>query len=462
MACPSPVHPRIVSLSAVPARSPRIAFMKRLLLALAVMIPFAGVAVAEDAHPKSAALPRVPQCRAVAPEEVFDLLSHATEDPAKAFGKKSASAKKRPVPRAVACASKVWQARHGQGVAAASSRLSPTGRGALSRALGSGWQPTANLPAAQPYAGPPNDPRPINAVRTPPLRTVHPLPPPRRGEADDDEHGHPEPIRPVPPTESGGSEGAIQGSMGALISAPTPAGLGFDGVGVGLGGFSPSSNPPDVNGRVGATQYVQWNNTSFAIFSKSTGALLYGPAAGNTLFQSLGGACALHNDGDPVVAYDILAGRWILSQFVVGASPNFSHQCVAVSVTGDATGSYYLYDFVTDPVNFVDYPHIGVWPDGYYMTTHVFNAAGTAQVAARIYVFERSQMIQGLAARMQQADLKKYSGRFQYGFLPADLDSLTPPPAGEAAFVIGPDPAFTTRLDSTRVAVTWGGTPTIT
>src|SRR6185295_14469572 len=158
-----------------------------------------------------------------------------------------------------------------------------------------------------------------------------------------------------PLPESGAPEARIQEFPGSALSAPSPAGLSFDGVGVGVGGFAPSSNPPDVNGRVGATQYVQWNNTSFAVFNKTTGALVYGPAAGNTLFQKLGGVCASHNDGDPVVAYDVLAGRWILSQFVVGGpTGSFSHQCIAVSVTQDATGAYYLYDFLTDGINFVD------------------------------------------------------------------------------------------------------------
>src|SRR4029079_11669179 len=135
----------------------------------------------------------------------------------------------------------------------------------------------------------------------------------------------------------------MQTQAGAVVSAPSPTGLNFDGVGVGLSGFIVGSNPPDVNGRVGATQYVQWNNSSFAIFDKTTGALQYGPAAGNTLFQALGGVCASHNDGDPAVSYDILAGRWVLSQFVVGGpSGSASHQCVAVSTTSDALGDYYL------------------------------------------------------------------------------------------------------------------------
>ena len=70
-------------------------------------------------------------------------------------------------------------------------------------------------------------------------------------------------------------------------------------------------------------------------------------------------------------------------------------------------------------------------------------------------------MLTGLPARQLQADLKKYSNKPQYGFLPSDLDSLTPPPAGEAAFVIGPHPTSVNRLASARVAVTWGGAPSI-
>src|SRR5207302_7417089 len=91
---------------------------------------------------------------------------------------------------------------------------------------------------------------------------------------------HPEPMPPMLPTKSGGPAGAIQTVAGPQVSAPSPAGISFEGVGVGLGGFNPGSNPPDVNGRVGATQYVQWNNTSFAVFNKTTGTLLYGPTAG--------------------------------------------------------------------------------------------------------------------------------------------------------------------------------------
>jgi hypothetical protein len=257
---------------------------------------------------------------------------------------------------------------------------------------------------------------------------------------------------------------------GPQVSAPSATGVSFEGVGVGLGGFNPGSNPPDVNGRVGPTQFVQWNNTSFAVFDKTTGALLYGPTAGNTLFQSLGGVCASHNDGDPVVSYDILAGRWVISQFAVGGGDtSYSHQCIAVSTTEDATGEYYVYDFLTDQTNFIDYPHTGVWPDGYYMSAHAYTVVPTdlspvglpvappnAFFQGRVYVFERQKMIAGLPARMQSRDLG-----LEYGFLPADLDSLTPPPAGEAEFLLGPNFGLTNITDSFRVVVTWDPAPAI-
>ncbi|MEY2502551.1 MAG: hypothetical protein QOI07_2885 [Verrucomicrobiota bacterium] len=331
------------------------------------------------------------------------------------------------------------------------------GSAPMSRESGDVAQSASQNQAATAYDGPRNDFRPVEPVRSGELRHTPPVHPSKAAK-----HDHPEPIRPVPPSQNGGIDGPLQTAQGQQLSAPSPVGSGFDGVGNGTAGFVPSSNPPDVNGRVGATQFVQWNNTSFAVFDKTTGALQYGPAAGNTLFQSLGGVCASHNDGDPVVSYDILAGRWILSQFAVGGpAGSYSHQCVAVSVTSDATGAYYLYDFLTDGTNFVDYPHTAVWPDGYYMSGHVFNAAGTTYLAGRIYVFERDKMIAGLPARQLQADLAHDGSGIQYGFLPADLDSLTPPPAGEAAFVLGPNAQFTNRTDSTRVKVTWGTTPTI-
>ncbi|MFL6553086.1 MAG: hypothetical protein ACJ8LV_06940, partial [Chthoniobacterales bacterium] len=103
-------------------------------------------------------------------------------------------------------------------------------------------------PAAVPYSGAPQILRPVAAVRSGKLRFTPPIEPKSVAKI-----AHPEPKRPRPPTKSGGPEGPMQTEAGAVASAPSPTGLSFDGVGVGLAGFIVGSNPPDVNGRVGAT-----------------------------------------------------------------------------------------------------------------------------------------------------------------------------------------------------------------
>ena len=88
--------------------------------------------------------------------------------------------------------------------------------------------------------------------------------------------------------------------------------------------------PPDSNGAAGPNHYVQFVNLSLAVYSKATGALIYGPVSGNTPWKGFGGVCEATNDGDPVVLYDHLADRWFLSQF---ALPNYPsgpfYQCIA-------------------------------------------------------------------------------------------------------------------------------------
>ena len=210
----------------------------------------------------------------------------------------------------------------------------------------------------------------------------------------------------------------VQSTTGATVAATS--GLNFAGVGNGDYGFVPNAAPPDTNGAVGATQYVQWVNESFAVFDKTTGALLLGPVAGNTLWSGFGGGCQTNNDGDPVVQYDKAANRWVMTQFSVTTTPFL--QCVAVSQTSDATGAWYRYAF-TQP-NFNDYPKVGVWPDGYYVSYNMFN--GNTFVGGRACAMDRSKMLTGAAATQVCFQLSSAFG----GLLPSDLDGATPPPAG--------------------------------
>ena len=105
-------------------------------------------------------------------------------------------------------------------------------------------------------------------------------------------------------------------------------------------------------------------NEGFQVFSKSTGASIYGPVGISTIWNGFGGVCQNNGNGDPIVLYDQLANRWVISQFAGVSVP--TDECIAVSTTNDATGSYNRYAFHLGS-NFFDYPHLAVWPDGYYM-----------------------------------------------------------------------------------------------
>src|SRR5437667_1478108 len=205
----------------------------------------------------------------------------------------------------------------------------------------------------------------------------------------------------------------------SIVATPSTT-LNFAGVGNGDYGFAPNAAPPDTNGAVGATQYVQWVNESFAVFNKSTGALVHGPVAGNTLWSGFGGGCETNNDGDPIVQYDKAAGRWVFTQFSVSTTPYL--QCVAVSTTSDATGSYSRYSF--SYTNFPDYPKMGVWPDAYYTTINLFNSGGTQALGTEICAYNRANMLTGAGAT-QQCFTPFTSG--EHTLLPASLDGATQP-----------------------------------
>jgi hypothetical protein len=221
-------------------------------------------------------------------------------------------------------------------------------------------------------------------------------------------------------------DGALQTLANTSVSVGNVT--SFAGLGVG-GGYTPNAAPPDTNGAVGATQYVQWVNESFAVYNKSTGAKMAGPTTGNTLFQALGSThpCAAHNDGDPIAQYDKLADRWVLTQFSVtrGTSQGF-WQCVAVSKTSDATGAYNVYAFNYGTGSFNDYPKLGIMPSGYYITFNIFNGAGTSFLGSKLCAYDRASMLTGAAANQVCFQLSSAFG----GVLPADMDGLTPPPAG--------------------------------
>jgi len=97
------------------------------------------------------------------------------------------------------------------------------------------------------------------------------------------------------------------------------------------------------NAAVGPNHVVITTNSVVQVFSK-TGTALTAPARISTLLVGI--ANAADDDGDPIVIYDSLADRWVISQFNLTVTANSTHEHIAVSKTGDPTGAYYAYDFL--------------------------------------------------------------------------------------------------------------------
>jgi len=176
------------------------------------------------------------------------------------------------------------------------------------------------------------------------------------------------------------------------------------------------------------------SNLYFAVYDK-TGTLLAGPFANNTLWAGFGGACQTENSGDPIVIYDQFADRWMLTQFT-SAGPTY-YNCVALSTTGDPTGTYYRWAFSTGS-NFPDYPKYAVWSDAYYISTREFSSSSYAGVGA--YALNRTQMLAGNASPQVISFLVAPGGtpyNIGDGLLPADIDGSALPPAGSPNYFVG-------------------------
>jgi hypothetical protein len=197
-------------------------------------------------------------------------------------------------------------------------------------------------PPVREIAGAPGAPVPrVLERRTPREQPLGALPRPRTRQKDVREQADPVAQRSAP-----------------RLLMPTPL-LTFEGIS-NLDGVY----PPDCNGDVGLNHYVEMVNLHMCIYDKVTGVNLVAPFLMSTLYAAAGfpAPASTTDDGDPIVLYDHLANRWMISQFIVSVSP--CHEVIAISQTSDPTGAWYLYDFVMPNTKMNDYPHFGVWPDG--------------------------------------------------------------------------------------------------
>jgi hypothetical protein len=239
--------------------------------------------------------------------------------------------------------------------------------------------------------------------------------------------------------------------------APTPL-ITFDGLDFATWG---AGHPPDTNGDVGPTYYIQTVNTSIGIYNKSTGAQTAAFTFDTFMSQgNFGNLCDTDNFGDPVVVYDSFEDRWIISDFAFqlnGAgdvvNPPGSFQCFAASKTGDpVTGGWNFYSLNTAG-GLGDYPKFGIWPDGLYMTVNMFGYLATdSYIGPRVYALNKAQMYAGAPS----VQVVTFDGPVDdFTILPANARLQTgTPPAGTPNFFASTS-VFLNALSIYKFHVDW-------
>jgi hypothetical protein len=237
--------------------------------------------------------------------------------------------------------------------------------------------------------------------------------------------------------------------IGSPLAPMPPPIRNFAGMSYGdscTGGLCGGGWPPDPNGDVGVSHYIQAVNTAYAIYDK-TGALLASFTEDQLWSAAGANECNGNSQGDPVALYDRLAKRWILTHFAFAVngsndpiSPFF--QCIAASKTSDpVAGGWWLYPVRMDPGGpglppvgaLNDYGKFGVWTDCLYGAANEFTFPGGDFIGTAFASFSRSDLFSGTPLTWSLGFLGA-SGPAT--MIPSNLTGRSLPPAGTPSYFV--------------------------
>lgn len=237
----------------------------------------------------------------------------------------------------------------------------------------------------------------------------------------------------------------------------------FDGMSSGQVEGGSTEDDIDPNGAVGTKQFMEYVNTSYQGYSKTTFLPVWpSPQQINTPWPSSSPCAQTTQSGpaiqlDSVIIFDRLATppRWVIAaKTTIQDDYNF---CIAVSNTDDLTDpnfAWYPYSWNLDNNlgknsngHFYqpDWPKLGTWLDGYYAGMDLIDPTTKVESGVLACVFDRTNMLINSTSTPAFACYKdqnaaRISGNppiyLAHSLIPADVDGTTPPPAGRDEFMI--------------------------
>lgn len=265
------------------------------------------------------------------------------------------------------------------------------------------------------------------------------------------------------PPESGAPIGSGSGTA-PTAAMPSPI-MNFNGLDFATWG---AGHPPDTNGDVGPTYYLQTVNSSLGVFLKSNGSQVAAVTLDTFMSQgNFGNLCDTNNFGDPVVLYDTFEDRWIVTDFAFtldGSSnvinPPGAFQCFAASKTGDPVSGGWNFYSINTAGGLGDYPKFGIWTDGLYMSANMFPyASGGSFLNPRAYAFNKMQMYAG-SPTVQVVSFDAPSAEFTLMPANARLETGTPPTGAPNYFAVVWQ--FTNAVSVYKFHVDWNSISTST
>ncbi len=222
-------------------------------------------------------------------------------------------------------------------------------------------------------------------------------------------------------------------SLSSVTVANTPTTLQtFEGISNVL-----SNTPAQASIAVGPNDVFETVRPDIQIFSPA-GVPLTSPIPDDQLWAGFGGPCSSQITGDwNDVVYDQFAARWVYAR-PTHQDPSLgpvSVECVAVSVSSDPTGAYYLYSFPVSATQWSDYPQFGMGSNAYFVGANLYtDSSASTRSGDAVMALNRAQLLAGQTAQMTETIL----GAQYETVIPVTAEGTTAPPNATEYFLAGP------------------------